>query len=154
MNTSGFDIMVSCPSSPQLLIASNKISEYFISFFNANVFEQKKIIIGGKWKVVLSMFFVEEGKRYTAREIFLAKGCRTISSEKVKMYEILIPLILIKEADDYLLKTIELIYKAIGIFLASTYKSVSMEFLDEVWKEVNINYLRSELSALSLPELK
>ena len=100
------------------------------------------------------MFFVEEGKRYTAREIFLAKGCRTISSEKVKMYEILIPLILIKEADDYLLKTIELIYKAIGIFLASTYKSVSMEFLDEVWKEVNINYLRSELSALSLPELK
>ena len=149
MNDLSFDIMISCPSSEKLLIASTRISEYFIPFFHANVFKQKKIIIGSEWKIVLSIFLLEEGKRYTAREVFLAKGCKTISSEKVKIYEILIPLILIKEADDYLVKTIELIYKGIEKFITNNYKTVSMEFLNEKWNEVDIDYLRSALVTLS-----
>jgi hypothetical protein len=73
----------------------------------------------------------------------LPKGSRTICAEAVKMYEVHIPLKCIQDSPNPLLKTIELIYEAIKIFLIATYKKIKPEFLDELWKFVDLDYLVS-----------
>ena len=123
---------------------SNAVKEYFITFIIENVLAKKKLIIGGKWKVILAIIFLSEGKRYSSAEIFLAKGGpRTITNEGVRLYEIIIPMKVIKEAEAPLLRTIELIYEAIKIFFTTTYKKVTPEFMDNLWKEVDLKYLLS-----------
>ena len=122
---------------------SYKIREYFEQFLLQNVLEKKNIIVGGKWKVYLSMLFVEEGARYTLRDIYMAKSSRTISAENAKLYEILIPLKCIQETENPLLKTVELMYEAIKIFITTTFKKVTPELMNELWKQVDLNYLLS-----------
>jgi len=50
---------------------------------------------------------------------------------------------LIEESDAPLIKTIELIYEAIKVFLVDTYKKITPEFMDMVWESVDVEYLRS-----------
>jgi hypothetical protein len=138
-----FKIYQTCTSDIVRPPISYKIREYFEKFLSDNVLEKKKIIIGGKWTIYLSMLFVEEGARYTLKEVYMAKGSRTISAEAVKLYEILIPLKCIQEAKNPLLETIELMYEAIKIFITTTYKKVTPELMDELWKEVDLEYLLS-----------
>lgn len=122
---------------------SYRIREYLMKFITECILEKKKIIVGGKWTVTLSLHFVGEGRMYKSRNIFLAKGLRTITTEGIKIYDIIIPLKLIQEAENPLLKTIELMYESVKIFLTTTYKKVSSEFMDELWKQIDLDYLLS-----------
>lgn len=138
-----FKIHQTCTSDIARPPISYKTREYFEQFLSDAVFEKKKIIIGGKWTIFLSMLFVEEGARFTLRDVYMAKGARTISADAIKIYEILIPLICIQEAENPLLKTVELMYEAIKKFLTTTYKKVTPELMDELWKQVDLDYLLS-----------
>jgi len=122
---------------------SNKVIEYFIEFINENVCSEKKVIVNGNWTVVLAIFFLQEGKRYTSREIFLAVGARKIKQEGTKLYEIVVPSKLISESEDCIFETINLIYRAISIFFTKTYKKVTSEFMDLLWEKVDTTYLKA-----------
>ena len=76
------------------------------------------------------------------------------SLEEIKIYEVLLPLVCIQEAENPLLKTIELMYEAIKIFFTTTYKKITPELMDELWKDVDLNYLLSLPYPASLAEQK
>lgn len=66
-----------------------------------------------------------------------------MKEESIKMYEALIPLEILSESDNYLLDVIELIYKCICIFLDTTYKKITMEQMNKLWEQVDLEYLIS-----------
>ena len=138
-----FEIKQSCTSYIFRPPISYKIREYLEKFVVENILDKRKIIQGGKWKVHLSMIFVESGQRHTLRHVFLGKGSRTVTAETVKIYEILIPLICIQESKTPLLATIELMYEALKIFFTQSYKSISSDFIGELWNQVDLDYLLS-----------
>lgn len=140
---SNFKIYQTCTSDIVRPPISSKIREYLEQFLSVNVLEPKKIIVGGKWTIILSMLFVEEGARYTLKDVYMAKGSRTVSAEATKIYEILLPLKCIQESKKPLLKTIELMYEAIKKFITTNYKKVTPELMDELWKKVDLEYLLS-----------
>jgi hypothetical protein len=107
------------------------------------VLKTKKIAYGGNWCILLAIYFVDPFPKSPDRRVFLGKGVRTISADKIKMYEILISVKTIKESNDPLLTTIELMYDAISEFLTATYKKVKPEFMEALWKEVDLSYLTS-----------
>jgi hypothetical protein len=86
--------------------------------------------------------------------VYMAKGVRTINPDKVKLYEVLLPLINIQEAENPLLKTIELMYEAITIFLTSTYKKITVEYMRELWEKLDMKYLLSLPYPASFKEQK
>ncbi|ANE51069.1 hypothetical protein [Flavisolibacter tropicus] len=110
---------------------SYRVKEYFECFITTEVLEQKNIILKAKWNIVLAIYFIRKGK-YGPDAVFLAKGSRIISAESTKIYEVLIPMQLIDAASDKQLKTIELMYEGIALFLTSTYKTVSTEFMKQL----------------------
>src|SRR5690606_14590151 len=116
---------------------SYKVREYFVDFLTDNLFTQKKIIISRRWHIKLGIYF-----DYSP-QILMAKKPTTITSESTKLYEILIPVKPIQESEAPFLKTIELMYEAITVFFTTTYKKVTKEFMDELWKQVDLNYLLS-----------
>jgi len=123
---------------------SSKIREYFEQFISNNVLEKKKIIIGGKWNIYLSIMFTGDGPKVLFERISLAKDPRIVKSEHVKIYFVFIRVKHIRESENPLLKTIELMYEAIKIFLTTTYnKKITSEFMDELWKQVDLEYLLS-----------
>lgn len=138
-----FRIYQTCTSDNIRPPISYKIREYFERFLTDNVLEKNKIIVDGKWNISLSLLFVDGGSRHTLREVYMAKGARTISSEKMKIYEILLPLTIIQEAEDPQLRTIELMYEAITVFLTSSYKKITVEFMNMLRDKIDMQYLLS-----------
>ncbi len=120
---------------------SHKVREYLEKFILDNLLKPKKLIINTKWRIRLLICFVEEGPRYTSTYLFLAKQPTTITAENLKMYEILIPLKLLKGVDDPYLRTIELMFEALTIFFTTIYKSIKKEEMKLLWEKVDINYL-------------
>lgn len=102
-----------------------------------------RIISDTKWNICLSILFVEEGARSASTAVYLAKSGRTISAERVKIYQVLIPLKSILESDDHFLKTITLMYEALTLFFTSTYRKITQHFMQELWAKVDLDYLRS-----------
>jgi hypothetical protein len=137
-----FNIYQSCTEIERPPV-SFKVREYFEKFIIENVFVKKKIIIGGKWKIGLAIYFSVSGPKVLFKGIALAKGARTILSESIKIYEIVILTEPIQQAEKPFLKTIELMYEAIKIFLTTTYKKVTPEFMDDLWRQVDLDYLLS-----------
>src|SRR5436305_3452104 len=112
-----FSIYQSC-ANPDRPPISYKVREYFEKFITTHVLEKKGVIVDGRWKIVLGITFLAEGGRYTLRELFFPKGQpRTVTRERTKVYEIIVPLQLIQGADNRLLKTIDLMYESITVFL-------------------------------------
>jgi len=62
---------------------SSKVREYFEEFIADNLLKPKKLILGTQWQIKLSIYFVEEGTRYKADDLFLAKQPRTITADKL-----------------------------------------------------------------------
>jgi hypothetical protein len=123
---------------------SYKTREYLVKFITEKVLITNKIIINSNWNIIMGMIFLSEGKNYASRDIFFPKGgARTISSERTKLYELIIPLKPILDAENPQLKTIELMYEAMKIFLTRTYKKVTPELMDELWKSIDVAYLLS-----------
>lgn len=123
---------------------SFKIIEYLENYINDNLLTSKKIIVKSNWEVHLLLTFGEETERYKADYIFMPKGPpRIVKEDKVKIYEAVIPMKLIGDSPNPLLKTIELIYEAITIFLVRTYKKVNKGDMAKLWKELDLEYLLS-----------
>jgi hypothetical protein len=123
---------------------SSKVKEYLIEFITENVLREKRIILDSNWNVVLAMFFLGEGERFTTTNIFLANGGpRTIKSDRIKMHEAVLPIKRIKLSQNPYLTTIEMMYETLKMFLTKTYKKVKPELMDELWKKVDLEYLLS-----------
>ena len=137
-----FNIFQASTSNDNRPPISHKVREYFIQFLSDNLLKQKKIIIGGKWEIIFSILFSGEGK-YGPKGMGRSKKPRTRSAESVKRYEIIIPSKLIQESDKPFLKTIELMYEAIKLFFTTTYKKITSDFMDELCKKVDLDYLLS-----------
>ena len=122
---------------------SCQVKEYFEEFILENVLIKKKIAVGGKWQIMFTIHFQEKGTKTTFDDVAIAKGCRTVAAESVKLYESVILVNAIRSYEDPYLGTIELMYKAIKLFLTAAYKKVTSEFMDELWNQVDLNYLLS-----------
>lgn len=122
---------------------SYKICEYFEQFVKENILERKKIIIGGSWNIHLTINFLTTGPKVLFNGVALGNGATTVKSEAVKLYSALILIEPIQEAENPLLKTVELMYEAIKLFFTKTYKKISREFMDELWNQIDVNYLLS-----------
>lgn len=154
MNKSYFNIYQSCDSlnRPPL---SYQVREYLIRFITDNILASKNIVLNGKWNVVLAMIFLSNGGRYTTREIFFPKAQpKTIKEDNIKLYEIIIPLDEILESPNPYLRSIELMYEASKIFLTTTYKSITNEFVEDLWQKIDFEYLYSLPYPASLNEQK
>src|SRR5688500_2501450 len=121
---------------------SHKVRDYFVDFITIEVLQKKHVIINAKWDIILALYFVRKGK-YGPDRLFLAKGSRSVSVENTKIYEVIIPMQVIDAADDKYLKTIELIYEAITMFLISIYKKVTFDYMNQLWEKIDLDYLIS-----------
>ena len=134
---------------------SCKIREYYMKFITDNVLIKQKIIVDGKWNVGLGIIFISDGARYKSKEIIIAKGApRIVKEQSLKLYQIIVPLTVIQEAEEPLLKTIELMFEAITVFLTTVYKKITREFMDELWRQVDLSYLLNLPYPATLSEQK
>jgi len=123
---------------------SFKVREYLASFITDGILREKGLVVTGAWNVVLGMIFLAEGKVYESDKIlFIKKDPAIIRSEMVKLYEIIIPLKLIRESDDLLFTTVQLMYEALTIFLTTTFKSIKRDEIDDLWMQVDLDYIFS-----------
>jgi len=142
MNDNYFKILLVCSAFEERPPISVKVREYFERFIHENLLQKKNIIIGGKWRINLGLILLEEGPR-GPKTITLAKSPRTISNENTRLYEAVVPLKPIQQSKEPYLKTIQTIYEALKIFFTTTYKKITPGFMDELWQQVDIDYLLS-----------
>ena len=121
---------------------SHKVKDYLIDLIIKEVLEKKNIIVNARWNIFLALYFFRKGK-YGPDRVFLAKGSRTVSAENIKIYEVIVPIQVLDTAGDKYLKTIELMFEAITLFLTSNYKKITADFMAEVWKKADLEYLHS-----------
>ncbi|MES2619046.1 MAG: hypothetical protein V4613_14310 [Bacteroidota bacterium] len=138
-----FKIELTCTDSVDRPPISYKVRDYFEDFMVEQVFKKHKIIVNTKWDIMLSLLFVGAGERHTLRDVTFIRGHRTIKSDSIKLYEMLLPLIVIQEAQNPQLKTIELIYEALVMFVITNYKKVKIPYMNELWNQVDVTYLLS-----------
>ena len=100
------------------------------------------------------MYFIEEGPRYKSDHLFLAKHPRIVSAEKIKIYEILVPLKLLNNMENPYLKTIELMYDALTIFFTTTYRTVTPQDMQSLWNKIDLDKLLRLPYPASLPDQK
>jgi hypothetical protein len=122
---------------------SYRVREYLENFIAENLLKEKKIILGGKWRIDLVLAFQRETVRYTSTHLTLGARPTTVNGENVKIYEVLIPIKLIKESSHPYLRTIELMWEAISLFFTENYKKVSPETMSELWKKIDLDFLLS-----------
>ena len=71
-------------------IVSSKIIEYLEQFITNKVLRKKKIIIGSKWNIYLSIMFTGDGSKVLFEEISFVENARIVKSEQVKIYFVFI----------------------------------------------------------------
>lgn len=135
-----FLIKLACNYSDRPPI-SHKVIEYLEQFIIDNILIPKKIIIGGKWNIWLAISFMKEGN-FGPKGVYMYKPT-TVSGDNVKFYPIDIPLKEIKESEKPYLRTIELLLEGVRLFFTKTYKKVSADILDELFKKIDWDYMLS-----------
>ena len=133
---------------------SSEVRKYFENFVTSNLLEPRKLIVKTQWHIELVLCFIEEGPRYKSEHIFLSKSPRTLSAEKIKMYEVLIPLKLLNDVHEPYRKTIQLIMDALTLFFTSVYKSVRISDMEDLWNQVDLKKLLTLPYPASLAEQK
>lgn len=137
-----FKIFQSCSDKERPPI-SYKVREYFEEFISENVFSKMKIAVGGKWQIILSIHFTEGGKKVLFKRMALSKGVTTVTTENKKIYDLFILTDEIKKSFNPQRTTIDLMYEAITLFLTSTYKKVTLDFMVKLQKQIDMSYLLS-----------
>jgi len=118
-----------------------KVRDYLENFIIENVLNEKQIIVSSQWTIHLHLYFCKPSPRFNYDDINFYAKPRTVKENMVKIYEIMIPEKLIAESKNKYERTIELMYEGISIFLTTTYKKVSKEFMNELWPKVDMKYL-------------
>lgn len=122
---------------------SYKILKYFELFIEEHVLIKKKIIINSKWNIWLVIHFTGKGPKVLFKEMSLAQRPRTVSADKVKIYYVFIHENLLNSSQNHPLRTIEVMYDSIKLFFTTIYPKVQSEFMDELWNNVDLDYLLS-----------
>ncbi len=122
---------------------SYKVIEYIEKQVSENLLKSRNIIVNGSWDIHLILTFCEETERYKSEYLFLAKSPRTVAVNKIKIYEVLIPMKLIVNSREPYKKTIELIFEAVKTFLTTNYKKINANDLDKLWEKIDKEYLLS-----------
>ncbi len=138
-----FQIFQSSFSVLQRPPISFKVREYFEDFIYQHILVNKNIITNSKWQIHLVLAFLPETKRYKSEHISKPQKPIIVAKENVKIFEFLIPMKLIDTSENKYLKTIELMYEAIGIFFTTNYKKITDAEMAYLWTLVDIDYLLS-----------
>ncbi|MCC6185557.1 MAG: hypothetical protein IT256_00240 [Chitinophagaceae bacterium] len=118
-----------------------KVRDYLEDFIIENVLNEKQIVVSSHWTIHLHCLFCKPSPRFNYEDIHFYPKPRTVKENMVKIYEIMIPEKLILESKNKYEKTIELMYEAISIFLTTTYKKISEDFMSDLWHKVDMKYL-------------
>lgn len=138
-----FGIYFTCIPREKAPPVSYKVREYYIAFLEEHLFRPAGIVLNQPWHIMLSIVFVEEGPGYTSSDIFLAEGARTLNEEKVKIYEMIVPLKLVSAREDILEATVHVLEQSLTIFFTHQYKEVTADLMQELWEKTDLSYLRS-----------
>ena len=122
---------------------SYRVREYLEDFIAETLLKEKKIILGGKWRIDLVLAFQRETIRYTSTQLALGARPTTVTGENVKIYEVLIPTRLINESTHPYVRTIELMWEAIALFFTENYKKVNQGDMSELWNKIDLDFLLS-----------
>jgi len=141
--TRQFEIVQSSLSFTDRPPISHKVREYFEEFIMEEILKPKRILVTTDWQIHLVLIFSPEAPRYKADFIFMPKSPTTVKSERVKIYDVMIPKKLIDQSEKPYLRTIELMWEAITLFFTGTYKKVTKAEMDLLWQKTDMDYLLS-----------
>jgi len=118
-----------------------KVRDYLEDFIIENVLKKKQIIVSSEWTIHLHCMFCKLSPRFNYDHIHLFNKPRTVKENMVKIYEIMIPEKFINDSENRYEKTIEIMYDAVSIFLTTTYKKITREFMNALWHQADKKYL-------------
>lgn len=120
---------------------SYKVCEYFMVFIERHILIPQEIILQDKWNIWLSMMFFKKA-RFGPAGVYVYPP--TIMKENsVKSYPIQIPIDEITAAGQPVLKVVTLFYEGITQFFTKNYKQITVEFMQELWCQIDMIYLLS-----------
>lgn len=122
---------------------SYRVREYYSSLLEDKLFKEKLVVLKDGWCIDLVLMFMEEAPRFKTSEIVLGKGFQSVKSEKIKIYNMIIPLKLIAAKGNSLEATLEVLQQALAMFFTETFKRISLQNMMDCWKDVDLNYLKS-----------
>jgi hypothetical protein len=140
-----FSIVFSCTSKdirnrPPL---SHKVREYYSDFLAEKLFKNLEANIKNEWCVELVVAFMEGGPRFDKSEIVLGRTAKKVTSEKIKIYEAIVPLKLVQVQNDGFDGIVDILQQCLDIFVVNTYKKITKEMMNNIWMQIDHDYLRS-----------
>jgi hypothetical protein len=149
-----FIISQSCTSFTNRPPISYKVREYLGNYINTNFIEPKKFLLDIGWKIDILIIFINNTSQVKLNEIKLGRVPIVAKEEKIKIYEILIPLKLIDESDNKYLKTIQLMQEALGLFFNKKARKGEKKYITDLWQKVDYEYLLTLTYPAPLTEQK
>jgi hypothetical protein len=120
---------------------SYKVDEYFEQFVRENIIEPFNIIAEDDWKILLSiMMFKKDEESQEGVSIYPAE---TIDEEKIRYYPIAINIEDVYANNTPMENIVGIYYQIISLFFISNYEGISEEFMLELKKKLDWDYLLS-----------
>ena len=118
---------------------SYKVEEYFEEFVYNHLLQPFNIILGEKWKVLLSvMIFKKDENTPTGVNIYEPS---IIEEEMIKYYPVAINMEDIYENDQPLENIVSLYFQIISLFFLSNYRTISADYMLELKEKLDWDYL-------------
>jgi hypothetical protein len=118
---------------------SYKVDEYFEEFVRENILEAFNIVEEDDWKILLSiMMFKKDEESAEGVSIYPAE---TIDEEKIRYYPIAINIEDVYANDTPMDNIVGIYYQIISLFFMSNYESLSEQFMLELKKKLDWDYL-------------
>lgn len=86
---------------------------------------------------------MEEGPRFNTLDILLANGHQTVKQERVKIYNMIVPLKLIQVSGNGFDAIVMILQKALEIFFSEVSKKVTPLVFENCWSKIDWDYLKS-----------
>jgi hypothetical protein len=120
---------------------SYKVDEYFEEFVRENIIEPFNIIREDDWKILLSvMMFKKDEESPEGVSIYPAE---TIEEEKIRYYPIAINIEDVYANNTPMENIVGIYYQIISLFFISNCEGISEEFMLELKKKLDWDYLLS-----------
>ncbi|RAJ08559.1 hypothetical protein LX64_01212 [Chitinophaga skermanii] len=118
------------------------VRKYFEEFIQTNLLQDKKLQVPHEVAIVLDLYFVEDVVG-GPKEIFLSPIIPNKKNQPKKPYMMLVPLGLLKNAQDPQSKTMELMYEAIMLLCVNIFPKLPPNYMANLGKKIDWNYLKS-----------
>jgi hypothetical protein len=120
---------------------SYKVDEYFEEFVREHIVVPFNIVAEDDWKILLSiMMFKKDEENPEGVSIYPAE---TIEEEKIRYYPIAINIEDVYANNTPMENIVGIYYQIISLFFISNYESISEEFMLELKKKLDWDYLLS-----------